>query len=109
MGHRVQGLFDAAQVIAARPSLTAMKLFSENILSGDPHLDSRHGPVVPCAHKSHGCRSQLAAGERVELFPAWQGESFPLYAFYPSRHPHAAKARAFIDFVVTSLLEPTGN
>lgn len=34
----------------------------------------------------------------VDLFPEWNGERFPLYAFYPSRHP-PAKVRAFVDFV----------
>lgn len=28
------------------------------------------------------------------------GETFPLYAFYPSRHLPAAKVRALIDFVI---------
>lgn len=34
----------------------------------------------------------------VDLFPEWNGERFPLHAFYPSRHP-PAKVRAFVDFV----------
>lgn len=59
--------------------------------------------------KAIGIRDQLAAGELVELLPDWQCESFPLYALYPSRHLPAAKVRAFIDFVVTSLLEPRSN
>lgn len=55
--------------------------------------------------KAIGVRDQLAAGKLVELLPDWQCEGFPLYALYPSRHLPAAKVRAFIDFVVTSLLE----
>jgi hypothetical protein len=35
----------------------------------------------------------------VEVLSDWPGESFPLYALYPSRHLPAAKVRAFIDFV----------
>ena len=42
----------------------------------------------------------LAAGELIDLFPAWHGETFPLFAFHPSsRHP-PAKVRAFVDFCV---------
>ena len=37
-------------------------------------------------------------GEMVRLFPEWCGETFPLYALYPSRHLPPAKVRAFIDF-----------
>ncbi|RDS86682.1 LysR family transcriptional regulator [Dyella psychrodurans] len=59
--------------------------------------------------KAIGIRDQLAAGELIELLPDWQCEGFPLYALYPSRHLPAAKVRAFIDFVVTSVLEPTNN
>lgn len=59
--------------------------------------------------KSIGIRDQLVAGELVELLPDWQCESFPLYALYPSRHLPAAKVRAFIDFVTTSLLAPTNH
>jgi DNA-binding transcriptional LysR family regulator len=44
-------------------------------------------------------KDQLAKGSLVNLFPDWPGETFPLYALYPSRHHPAAKVRAFIDFV----------
>ncbi|HMA51501.1 MAG TPA: substrate binding domain-containing protein, partial [Magnetospirillaceae bacterium] len=37
-------------------------------------------------------------GELVVLFPEWSGETYPLYALYPSRHLPPAKVRAFIDF-----------
>jgi len=59
--------------------------------------------------KAIGISRQLAAGELVELLPDWQSESFPLYALYPSRHLPAAKVRAFIDFVVTSMLKPQAS
>lgn len=37
-------------------------------------------------------------GELEVLFPEWCGETFPLYALYPSRHLPPAKVRAFIEF-----------
>ena len=43
-------------------------------------------------------RTLLDGGDLIELFPEWNGERYPLYAFHPSRHP-PAKVRAFIDFV----------
>jgi DNA-binding transcriptional LysR family regulator len=42
----------------------------------------------------------IKSGKLVELFPTWADETFPLYAYYPSRHQPAAKVRAFIDFVL---------
>ncbi|WP_244465293.1 LysR family transcriptional regulator [Luteibacter rhizovicinus] len=42
----------------------------------------------------------LADGRLVELFPDWAEESFPLYAFYPSRKNAPPKVRAFVDFCV---------
>jgi DNA-binding transcriptional LysR family regulator len=48
-----------------------------------------------------GSESLLAQGKLVELFPDWNGERFPLYALYPSRHHPPAKTRAFLDFVVS--------
>jgi DNA-binding transcriptional LysR family regulator len=53
--------------------------------------------------KAIGVRSLLDRGALVELLPDWQGERFPLYALYPSRHLPAAKVRAFIDFVQSRL------
>jgi DNA-binding transcriptional LysR family regulator len=49
--------------------------------------------------KAIGIRDLLEQGVLVELLPDWQGETFPLYALYPSSHLPAAKVRAFIDFV----------
>jgi DNA-binding transcriptional LysR family regulator len=49
--------------------------------------------------KAIGVRDLLEKGLLVELFPDWLGETFPLYALYPSGHLPAAKVRAFLDFV----------
>ena len=58
--------------------------------------------------KAIGVQHLLQQGTLVELLSDWHGESFPLYALYPSRHLPAAKVRAFIDFVQSHLLRPTG-
>lgn len=50
--------------------------------------------------KAIGVRDLLASGALVALLDDWQGERFPLYALYPSRHLPAAKVRAFIDFAL---------
>ncbi|PZM12337.1 LysR family transcriptional regulator [Rhizobium tubonense] len=47
-----------------------------------------------------GIKEQLRNGELIDLFPDWPDETFPLYAFYPSRRHLPAKVRAFIDFCV---------
>ncbi len=47
---------------------------------------------------SLGVQHLIASGQLVELFPDWPGETFPLYAIYPSRRHPAAKVRAFLDF-----------
>jgi DNA-binding transcriptional LysR family regulator len=49
--------------------------------------------------KAIGVQDLIARGDLVDLFPDWPGETFPLYALYPSRHLPAAKVRAFVDFV----------
>jgi DNA-binding transcriptional LysR family regulator len=49
--------------------------------------------------KAIGVQDLIAHGELIDLFPDWPGETFPLYALYPSRHLPAAKVRAFVDFV----------
>jgi DNA-binding transcriptional LysR family regulator len=49
--------------------------------------------------KSIGVECLIQEGVLVEVLPGWRGESYPLYALYPSRHLPAAKVRAFIDFV----------
>ena len=46
-----------------------------------------------------GVTDLLATGQLINLFPDWNGETFPLYGLYPSRHQPTAKVRAFIDFV----------
>lgn len=59
--------------------------------------------------KAIGVQSLLKEGALVELLPDWSGESFPLYALYPSRHLPAAKVRAFIEFVRSRLPNPNGG
>jgi len=49
--------------------------------------------------KGLGIADLIEKGKLVSLLPDWQGERFPLYALYPSRHLPAAKVKAFIDFV----------
>jgi DNA-binding transcriptional LysR family regulator len=41
----------------------------------------------------------LADGRLVQVLADWSDESFPLYAYYPSRRHMPAKVRAFLDFV----------
>ena len=50
-----------------------------------------------------GARPLFDDGRLVRLLPDWDGETFPLYALYPSRHPPAAKVRAFVDLVRATL------
>jgi DNA-binding transcriptional LysR family regulator len=45
-------------------------------------------------------RDLLENGSLVQLLSEWSDETFPLYAYYPSRHHPAAKVRAFVDFVL---------
>ena len=52
-----------------------------------------------------GAEDLLNRGKLVELFPDWPGERFPLYIFYLSRHVPPAKLRAFVDFVVHSVVD----
>jgi DNA-binding transcriptional LysR family regulator len=47
-----------------------------------------------------GVEPYLADGRLVELFPDWPDDTFPVYAYYPSRHHVPARVRAFLDFVV---------
>jgi DNA-binding transcriptional LysR family regulator len=53
--------------------------------------------------KAIGIGGLLEKGQLVELLPEWRGESFPLYALYPSGHLPAAKVRAFIEFVIETI------
>ncbi|WP_323989667.1 LysR family transcriptional regulator [Nguyenibacter sp. L1] len=50
-----------------------------------------------------GIDAALRDGRLVELFPDWNGEYFPLHAYYPSRHLPPAKVRAFLDFVLAEV------
>jgi DNA-binding transcriptional LysR family regulator len=54
--------------------------------------------------KAIGVQHLIEQGALVELLTDWRGDSFPLYALYPSRHLPAAKVRAFIDFVRARLI-----
>lgn len=56
--------------------------------------------------KAIGVQRFIQDGALVELLSDWSGESFPLYALYPSRHLPPAKVRAFIDFVQSRLVRP---
>ncbi|WP_158924739.1 LysR family transcriptional regulator [Acidisphaera sp. S103] len=51
-----------------------------------------------------GVDSLLASGELVQILPDWADERFPLYAYHLSRHLPPAKVRAFLDFVVASVM-----
>ena len=51
-----------------------------------------------------GIQELLDQGRLVELFPDWPGEHFPLYALHPSRHLPPAKVRAFIDFILQTVV-----
>jgi len=53
--------------------------------------------------KASGLRDLIDKGRLIELLSNYAGETFPLYALYPSRHLPAAKVRAFIDFVIEIL------
>jgi len=58
--------------------------------------------------KAIGIQDLVDKGRLIALLPDWQGEAFPLYALYPSRHLPAAKVRAFIDFVQEVIGEREG-
>jgi len=49
--------------------------------------------------KAIGIQQFIDDGALVQVLPDWLGETFPLYALYPSRHLPPAKVRAFIDFI----------
>jgi DNA-binding transcriptional LysR family regulator len=57
------------------------------------------GGVGIARFKAIGVQQQLQQGMLSPVLADWSGETFPLYALYPSRHLPAAKVRAFIDFV----------
>jgi DNA-binding transcriptional LysR family regulator len=58
--------------------------------------------------KAIGVRNLIQQGALVEVLSGWPGESFPLYALYPSGHLPAAKVRAFIDFVQSRVARADG-
>lgn len=58
--------------------------------------------------KAIGVRHLLQPGALVEVLSDWHGESYPLYALYPSRHLPAARVRAFIDFVQSRVVQADG-
>jgi len=41
----------------------------------------------------------LERGDLVPILGEWSDETYPLYAYHPSRHLPPAKVRAFLDFV----------
>jgi DNA-binding transcriptional LysR family regulator len=54
--------------------------------------------------KRIGVQRLIQQGALVEVLSDWRGESYPLYALYPSRHLPAAKVRAFVDFVQSRVI-----
>lgn len=48
---------------------------------------------------SLGLDGMLGDGRLVELFPEWGEESFPLHAYYPSRHLCPSRVQVFMEFV----------
>lgn len=47
-----------------------------------------------------GVEPYIADGRLVELFADWPDDTFPIYAYYPSRHHMPARVRTFLDFVI---------
>jgi DNA-binding transcriptional LysR family regulator len=69
-----------------------------------PAVGACLGGVGIARVKAIGVQHLIQQGSLVELLPDWRGESYPLYALYPSRHLPAAKVRAFIDFVQSRMV-----
>lgn len=46
-----------------------------------------------------GLAPWLESGDLIQILTDWSDETFPLYAYHPSRHLPPAKVRAFLDFV----------
>lgn len=71
------------------------------------------GTLLGACAAGHGVAQVLAIGTEdlrnsgtlVELFPDWPDERFPLYVLHLSRHVPPAKLRAFLDFVVRSVVD----
>ncbi|WP_337269438.1 LysR family transcriptional regulator [Oryzifoliimicrobium ureilyticus] len=55
-----------------------------------------------------GSRRIRESGRLIDIFPDWPGETFPLYAIFPSRRHRAAKVRVFTDFCL-KLLDAGGE
>lgn len=51
-----------------------------------------------------GIDAHLRSGMLEPVLTDWPDETFPLYVYYPSRSHLPAKVRAFIDFIVGSML-----
>ena len=58
--------------------------------------------------KAIGVEHFIQQGALVELLPGWSGESYPLYALYPSRRLLPAKVRAFIDYINSRVVQADG-
>lgn len=50
-----------------------------------------------------GSRQIIESGKLIEILLEWPGETFPLYAIYPSRHHRAAKVRVFTEWCLELL------
>ncbi|MBB4841286.1 DNA-binding transcriptional LysR family regulator [Sphingomonas kyeonggiensis] len=46
-----------------------------------------------------GLAPWLQRGDLIEILAGWSHETYPLFAYHPSRHLPPAKVRAFLDFV----------
>jgi DNA-binding transcriptional LysR family regulator len=56
-----------------------------------------------------GLSPLFASGQLVQILAEWAEERYPLYAFHPSRHLPPAKVRAFLDFLVASIVPPSSS
>jgi len=53
-----------------------------------------------------GVETHLRTGELEAILTDWSDETFPLYAYYPSRAHVPAKVRAFVDFLAAMMAMP---
>jgi DNA-binding transcriptional LysR family regulator len=56
-----------------------------------------------------GSQTLLDSGALVNLFPDWPDETFPLYAYHPSRHQPPPKVRALTDFCLLLSRQPSAG